>query len=75
LLRYRTEIVVPADRFLSLQLPPGFPEGPAAVTVHVHYEPADAESGAADDRPADDDPDREDIEWWDEFEEEPEPEA
>jgi hypothetical protein len=75
LLRYRTEIVVPADRFLSLQLPPGFPEGPAAVTVHVHLEPADPEAGRPDDAAPDDDPDHEDIEWWDEFEDDPEPDA
>lgn len=57
--RYRTEIEVPADRHVTLQLPPHFPEGRAFVTVLV----LEAESPA----PAGDDPDRHDIEWWDEF--------
>ena len=33
LLRYRTEIVVPPDRYVCLQLPAHFPEGRATVTV------------------------------------------
>lgn len=58
--RYRTEIVIPADRFVSLQLPDDLPEGRAIVTVWVE----DPEA------PGDPDPDRQDIEWWDEFDDE-----
>jgi hypothetical protein len=63
--RYRTEIVVPFDRYVCLQLPEPFPTGPAVVTVMIHDpllggEPADRDLT---------DPDREDIEWWEEFEE------
>lgn len=58
--RYRTEIVIPPDRFISLQLPPHLPEGRATVTVWVE--------GAADDgHQAEVDPDRQDIEWFEEF--------
>jgi hypothetical protein len=61
--RYRAEIVIPPDRFIGLQLPPHLPEGPAIVTVTVvGHEPGDP-------GPADPDPDRQDIEWWEEFEE------
>lgn len=60
--RYQTEIVVPADRYVALQLPPELPEGPATVTVVVHsvVEPP---GGAGDD-----DEESQDIEWWEEFE-------
>ncbi len=50
--RYQTEIVVPPDRYVCLQMPADFPEGAATVLVLV---------GEAD-------PDRQEIEWWDEFE-------
>jgi hypothetical protein len=63
--RYRTEVVVPADRYVCLQLPPHFPEGVATVTVHVHGPPESDRPGPAEEP----DPDREDIEWWEEFEE------
>jgi hypothetical protein len=66
--RYRTEILIPPDRFIGLQLPPDLPEGRAIVTVVVHEpDPGDVAAYDAD-------PDRQDIEWWDEFDEEvPEP--
>jgi hypothetical protein len=64
LLRYRTEIFVPADRYICLQLPVDLPEGLATVTVHVHEATASDDPGAHE-AP---DPDREDIEWWEEFE-------
>jgi hypothetical protein len=64
-MRYQTEIHVSTDRYVCLQLPSFFPEGRATVTVTV-------ESGgpSADEGPAGDDSDRQDIEWWDEFDDE-----
>lgn len=65
---YRTEIIVPPDRYVCLQLPPNLPPGRALVTVLVlDAHPSDAEPGS----PAGSDLelDRQDIEWWDEFEE------
>jgi hypothetical protein len=60
--RYRTEIVVPPDRYIGLQLPPSLPEGRAIVTVTVEEEkPLDVP-----DLP-ELDAEEEDIEWWDEF--------
>jgi hypothetical protein len=60
--RYRTEIIVPRDRYVALQLPPHLPEGRAIVTVTVEEEkPLDLP-----DLPELED-DKEDIEWWDEF--------
>jgi hypothetical protein len=60
---YRTEVVIPPDRYLCLQLPNRLPEGPAIVTVMI------SETGVAEiDNENQDDPDREDIEWWEEFE-------
>jgi len=64
--RYHTEIVIPPDRYVCLQMPANFPEGTATVTVLVGEHPG---SGAVPPREAD--PDRQDIEWWDEFEDEP----
>jgi hypothetical protein len=63
--RYRTEIVVAADRYVCLQLPPHFPEGVATVTVRFHGPPDADRPDSAEEL----DPDREDIEWWEEFEE------
>ena len=65
MLRYRTEIVVPADRYVCLQLPGHLPEGRATVTVQYHDPRPEPRDEA--------DPDREDIEWWEEFDDEPEP--
>lgn len=64
-MRYQTEIHVSADRYVCLQLPSYFPEGRATVTVTVeagHAEPAGSHPG--------EDTDRQDIEWWEEFDEE-----
>lgn len=66
--RYHTEIVVPDDRYVFLQLPDNFPVGRARVTV------AFLESGSplpAEDVASVENPDRDvdDVEWWDEFEE------
>lgn len=59
--RYRTEIEVPEDRFVSLQLPPDLPVGRAIVTVSVEA-PGTAGDGPVP-TPRDDD-----FEWWEEFE-------
>jgi hypothetical protein len=60
--RYRTEIVVPADRYVCLQLPAHLPEGRATVVVSF------PDLHQADGLSPPDEPDREDIEWWEEFE-------
>ena len=60
--RYRTEIVIPPDRYVGLQLPAHLPEGRAIVTVVVQ-EPEAAEAGWPEAEA-----DRQDIEWWEEFE-------
>ena len=64
MLRYRTEIVVPTDRYVCLQLPGHFPEGPARVVViYPGPEPAGSDAPREDaDAEAEDD-----IEWWEEF--------
>jgi hypothetical protein len=65
---YRTEIVVPPDRYVCLQLPANLPPGRATVTVLLIDVPAsEGESGTA--AGSDLELDRQDIEWWDEFEE------
>ena len=68
MLRYRTEVLVPADRYVFLQLPEGFPEGRALVTLYLLG--GDGQIPSRDD-PSRDDPDRDidDVEWWEEFEE------
>jgi hypothetical protein len=58
---YRTEILIPPDRCVCLYLPERLPEGRATVTVLVHEPDADPAASEVD-------PDRQDIEWWDEFE-------
>ncbi len=64
-MRYQTEIHVSPDRYVCLQLPDFFPEGRAVVTVTVEVErPARSDYGTAEET------DREDIEWWDEFDDE-----
>lgn len=60
---YKTEVIVPPDGCIFLQLPKGWPEGLATIAIRV---------GGADERVTfaeDGDIDTEDIEWWDEFEE------
>jgi hypothetical protein len=61
--RYRTEIVIPEDRLVALQLPTGLPTGRAVVTVQVLEVRAAGED--APEEPGG-------IEWWDEFGEAPE---
>ncbi len=57
------EVVIPADRYVCLQLPSHFPTGQATVTVRIQKrEEIEPASGPELD------PDRQDIEWWDEFE-------
>ena len=62
-LRYRTEIVIAADRYVCLQLPKDFPEGRAVVLVSY------VDSNPAGEPPARVEPesDREEILWWEEF--------
>lgn len=62
---YRTEIVIPPDRYVCIQLPDYVPEGRAVVVIHVH-EPDDTDAGRAGEPELD----RQDIEWWDEFDSE-----
>lgn len=59
--RYRTEIVIPPDRFIGLHLPPHLPEGRAVITVIVLDPDLDASPLAEAES------DRQDIEWWEEF--------
>ncbi len=61
-MRYRTEILIPPDRYVCVQLPSYLPEGRAVVTITVHEAESD-DGGPA----GESDPDRQDIEWWDEF--------
>lgn len=69
--RYRTEIVVPPDRYVCLQLPADAPEGHATVSVWFHERTTGrSRRSFADDAQAD--PDRQDIEWWEEFDDDPE---
>ena len=59
-IRYRTEVDVPPDRYVFLQLPDDFPTGRATVTLSV--------SASTDPQPSEPDQDRdEDVEWWEEF--------
>ena len=61
--RYRTEVVIPADRLVTLQLPASLPLGRAVVTVQVQ-EVRPVRDEAPEDHGG--------IEWWDEFGEAPE---
>ena len=61
--RYQTEVIVPPDRYVAIQLPPHLPEGRAIVIVQLE-EPDPAGMGPG----AEGDLDRQDIEWWEEFE-------
>lgn len=62
--RYRTQILIPSDRMVVLQLPQAVPEGWATITVQVQ----ESEPGEHHES----DPDHTDIEWWDEFDDEDE---
>ena len=64
-MRYQTEIHISPDRYVCLQLPSYFPEGRAVVVVTIELEGALATGLATGEEP-----DRQDIEWWDEFEDE-----
>lgn len=58
--RYRTEIVIAADRIVTLQLPGDLPAGRAILSIVAEGDPdADVSEfpGVSDD----------DFEWWDEF--------
>ncbi|WP_435016652.1 hypothetical protein TA3x_004225 [Tundrisphaera sp. TA3] len=57
-MNYRTEIHVADDGYICLQLPDFVPRGKAMVTVTF------VEADEPDDRHADFDDDRDDIEWW-----------
>lgn len=66
---YRTQVDIPRDRYVCLQLPDRLPLGRAIIKVEV-LEPDpgvlldfEAVSGS--------DLDRQDIEWWEEFDEGP----
>ncbi len=64
--RYRTEIEIPPDGYVCIQLPGYVPAGRAVLTIVVN----DRESlpEATSHHPAEHETDRQDIEWWDEFE-------
>ena len=64
-MRYQTEIFIAADRYVCLQLPDYLPEGKAVVTILIEGldEPGPG-LGTVDE------PDRHDIEWWEEFDDE-----
>ncbi|MFO0909292.1 MAG: hypothetical protein U0794_13230 [Isosphaeraceae bacterium] len=66
---YRTEIVVPPDRYVYLQLPPDFPLGNAEVVVRhgVSSELAVSTEGDSSTSPAAGEAEGDDIEWWEEF--------
>lgn len=64
--RYRTEIVIPPDRSLTLQIPASLPPGRATLIVQID-EPHDAPESIEGDG-FDSDLDHDDIEWWEEFE-------
>ncbi len=68
--RYRTEIVIPPDRSVTLQLPASLPDGRATLIVQIE-EPHDAEATDADEADRlEGTLDHDDIEWWEEFEDE-----
>lgn len=68
MVRYRTEVFIPTDRLINLQLPDHFPEGRAVVTVQFLSGPAEPEDEAT---AREEDPDELDVEWWEEFDDEP----
>jgi len=63
--RYRTEIHIPADRAITLQLPAHLPEGRAILTVLVADE---EEATPSEGVPPELELEGQDIEWWEEFE-------
>jgi hypothetical protein len=71
--RYRTEVVIPADRSIVLHLPQDLPEGRATIVVQVEDDSDGTDSlGLGEDELGDVlGLNRHDIEWWEEFEDEP----
>ncbi len=63
MIRYQTEVVIPPDRYVSLQLPVELPEGNATVIVIFQTAFSDSSPSAPEDNP-----ESQDIEWWEEFE-------
>ena len=63
-MRYRTEISIPPDRYVCVQLPAYLPEGRAQITITFHET-----EGSENHYTGESDVDRQDIEWWDEFDE------
>ena len=70
-MRYSTEIVIPPDGYVCLQLPPYIHEGKAVVTVYVPDRIEEGETAAGFEVETD----RQDIEWWDEFDDETGPQV
>lgn len=66
LTRYKTEIVIPDDRFIAIQLPDALPRGRAVVIVECE-DPLLL--SASDENGDESDLDGNDIEWWDDFDE------
>jgi hypothetical protein len=67
---YRTEFIVPPDRYLCLQLPSHLPEGKVTVTVTVGTLALPLDETGPTTKPVSDrdgDLDHQDIEWWEEF--------
>ncbi len=64
---YRTEIQIPADRYIHIQLPDQWPEGLARLIVEVvDSEPFHSTQSVEQELNSFD---PQDIEWWEEFEE------
>lgn len=75
--RYQTEIIVAGDRYVWLKLPDEAPLGRASVSIFFQGAPEDQAPSISGARPegipelrVPAEPDRDDIEWWEEFEEE-----
>lgn len=64
-MQYRTEIVVPEDRYVCVLLPDYLPPGRAVLTVTISEPDATEPMPSQGSDPEGDD--RDDIEWWDEF--------
>jgi hypothetical protein len=65
-------VVIPADRAIVLHLPPDLPEGRATIVVQVEDDSDTDPLGHGDDELGEVlGLNRHDIEWWEEFEDEP----
>lgn len=69
--RYRTEVVIPADRCLTVQLPDSLPTGRAVLIVQAEEFEATLDPDLDEGLDPDLNPDPDDIEWWEEFEDDP----